>query len=83
VMEGRPHIVDKIKNKEISFIINTVSGTQAQKDSFSIRQSALQYKVPFTTTISGAKAVVNAIEMLMKKKVHIRSLQEYHKGGEH
>ncbi len=83
VMEGRPHIVDKIKNKEISFIINTVSGTQAQKDSFSIRQSALQYKVPFTTTMSGARAVVNAIEMLKKKRVHIKSLQEYHKGREH
>ena len=79
VAEGRPHIVDLIKNKEIHFVINTVSGTQAQKDSFSIRQSALQYKVPFTTTISGAIAVVNAIEMLKKKRVHIKSIQEYHK----
>jgi carbamoyl-phosphate synthase large subunit len=80
VAEGRPHIVDLIKNKEIHFVINTVSGTQAQKDSFSIRQSALQYRVPFTTTISGAIAAVNAIEMLKKKQVHIRSVQEYHNG---
>jgi carbamoyl-phosphate synthase large subunit len=80
VMEGRPHIVDLIKNKEISFVINTISGAQAQKDSFSIRQTALQYRVPFTTTISGAKAAVNAIEQLKKKKVHIKSLQYYHKG---
>ena len=79
VTEGRPHIVDLIKNKEINFVINTVSGTQAQKDSFSIRQSALQYRVPFTTTISGAIAAVNAIEMLKKKKVNIKSIQEYHK----
>jgi len=79
VAEGRPHIVDLIKNKEINFVINTVSGTQAQKDSFSIRQSALQYRVPFTTTISGAIAAVNAIEMLKKKKVNIKSIQEYHK----
>jgi carbamoyl-phosphate synthase large subunit len=79
VAEGRPHIVDLIKNKEIHFVINTVSGTQAQKDSFSIRQSALQYKVPFTTTISGAIAAVNAIEMLKKKKMNIKSIQEYHK----
>ncbi len=79
VAEGRPHIVDLIKNKEIVFVINTVSGAQAQKDSFSIRRSALQYGVPFTTTVSGAKAVVNAIEMLRKKKINIRSLQEYHK----
>jgi len=80
VTEGRPHIVDLIKNKEIHFVINTVSGTQAQRDSFSIRQSALQYKVPFTTTISGAGAAVNAIEKLKTERVHIRPIQEYHKG---
>jgi carbamoyl-phosphate synthase large subunit len=81
VTEGRPHIVDLIKNKEIHFVINTVSGAQAQKDSFSIRESALQYRVPFTTTISGAKAAVNAIEMLKKKRVHIKSIQEYHRAS--
>lgn len=79
VIEGRPHIVDLIKNKEIDFIINTVSGFQARKDSFSIRQSALQYKVPFTTTMSGAMAVVKAIEILKKKQVNIKSIQEYHR----
>jgi carbamoyl-phosphate synthase large subunit len=79
VGEGRPHIVDLIKNKEIVFVINTVSGAQAQKDSFSIRRSALQYGIPFTTTVAGAKAIVNAIEMLRKKKINIRSIQEYHK----
>jgi carbamoyl-phosphate synthase large subunit len=78
VTGGRPHIVDLIKNKEISFVINTVSGAQAQKDSFSIRQSSLQYRVPFTTTMSGAIAAVNAIEMLKKKQVNIKSIQEYH-----
>ncbi|MDI6890438.1 MAG: carbamoyl-phosphate synthase large subunit [Thermodesulfovibrionales bacterium] len=78
VTEGRPHIVDLIKNKEINFVINTVSGTQAQKDSFSIRQSALQYKVPFTTTVSGAFAAVKAIEILKEKEVNIKSIQEYH-----
>ncbi|MCL5023412.1 MAG: carbamoyl-phosphate synthase large subunit [Nitrospirae bacterium] len=81
VMEGRPHIVDLIKNKEISFVINTVSGAQAQRDSFSIRQSALQYRVPFTTTLSGANAVVRAIEMLLKRKIHIKALNEYHRDG--
>jgi len=81
VMEGRPHIVDLIKNKEISFVVNTVSGAQAQKDSFSIRQSALQYRVPFTTTLTGANAVVKAIEMLLKRKIHIKSLNEYHRDG--
>ncbi len=79
VTEGRPHIVDKIKNREINFVINTVSGTQAQRDSFSIRRSALQYRIPFTTTITGAKAALKAIEILKKKKMKIKSLQEYHR----
>ncbi|MBI3377523.1 MAG: carbamoyl-phosphate synthase large subunit [Nitrospirae bacterium] len=79
VNEGRPHIVDLIKNKEVNFIINTVSDAQAQRDSFSIRHSALQYRVPYTTTVSGAKAVVNAIEMLRRKNISIKSIQEYHR----
>jgi carbamoyl-phosphate synthase large subunit len=81
VGEGRPHIVDLIKNKEIVFVINTVSGAQAQRDSFSIRRSALQYGVPYTTTVAGARAVVSAIESLKKKKVTIKSIQEYHRKG--
>ncbi len=81
VTEGRPHIVDLIKNKEIGFVINTVSGAQAQKDSFSIRESALHYRVPFTTTLSGASAVVNAIEKLLKSRIQIKSLNEYHGSG--
>ena len=82
VTEGRPHIVDLIKNREVNFIINTVTGTQAQKDSLSIRRSALQFKVPLTTTISGARAVIKAIEMLQKKEVSIKSIQEYHKNAD-
>jgi carbamoyl-phosphate synthase large subunit len=81
VAEGRPHIVDLIKNKEITFVINTVSGAQAQKDSFSIRRSALQYGVPYTTTVAGARAVVNAIESMKKKQISIKSIQEYHQEG--
>ena len=81
VAEGRPHIVDLIKNKEITFVINTVSGAQAQKDSMSIRRSALQYGVPYTTTVAGARAVVNAIESMKKKEISIKSIQEYHRDG--
>ncbi|MBF0559242.1 MAG: carbamoyl-phosphate synthase large subunit [Nitrospirae bacterium] len=81
VTEGRPHIVDLIKNREVNFIINTVTGTQAQRDSLSIRRSALQFKVPYTTTISGARAVLKAIEMLQKKELTIKSIQEYHKNS--
>ena len=79
VAEGRPHVVDMIKNREVNFIINTVTGAQAQKDSLSIRRNALQYNIPYTTTISGASAVVGAIEMLLKKELSIKSIQEYHK----
>lgn len=78
VNEGRPNIVDYIKNREIHFIINTVSGSKAQKDSFALRESALQYKIPYTTTIAGAKAAINAIEVLLKEQINIKSLQQYH-----
>ncbi|MBF0316853.1 MAG: carbamoyl-phosphate synthase large subunit [Nitrospirae bacterium] len=79
VMEGRPHIVDSIKNKDISYIINTVSGAQAKADSHSIRTAALQYKVPYSTTVAGARALVNAIEMLKSKEAGIKTIQDYHK----
>lgn len=79
VTEGRPHIVDLIKNNKVDFIINTPGGAQAQKDSLSIRRSALQYRVPYTTTISGARAVTMTVEMLQKKDLSIKSIQEYHK----
>lgn len=79
VIEGRPHIVDSIKNKEISYIINTVSGAQAKADSHSIRTAALQYKVPYSTTVAGARALVNAIEMLKAKEPGIKTIQDYHR----
>ncbi len=78
VLEGRPHIVDYIKNGEISFVINTVTGAKAQRDSFSIRESALRHRVTYTTTIAGARAAINAMELVLKKQISIRSLQEYH-----
>lgn len=79
VTEGRPHCVDLMKNKDIAFIINTVTGAKAQKDSFSIRESALQYNITYTTTIAGARAAINAIELMVRKQINIKSLQEYHK----
>ncbi len=78
VAEGRPNIVDYIKNKEINFVINTVTGAKAQRDSFSIRENALYHKVTYTTTISGARAAINAIEVTLKKQINIKSIQEYH-----
>jgi carbamoyl-phosphate synthase large subunit len=78
--EGRPNVVDLIKNKEISFIINTIESASAQADSFYIRQSALQYRVSYTTTMSGARAVANAVDRLKNVRLTVKSLQEYHAG---
>ncbi|MYM64514.1 carbamoyl-phosphate synthase large subunit [Pseudomaricurvus sp. HS19] len=76
VMEGRPHIVDMIKNDEIDIVINTTEGKQAIRDSASIRRSAENHSVYFTTTIAGAAAVCMAIRSGQQHKV--RSLQELH-----
>ena len=79
VSEGRPHIVDMIKNGEISFIINTPSGRTPKADEVAIRSSAVQYKIPYTTTLSGAQAVVNAIEMMKRGGLKVRALQDYYR----
>ncbi|MCS7163863.1 MAG: carbamoyl-phosphate synthase large subunit [Thermodesulfovibrio sp.] len=79
LQEGRPNILDLIKNKQINFIINTVFGKQAQRDSMYIRRGALHYKIPYTTTISGANAIIKAIRRLKDSQLKIKSLQEYHK----
>ena len=79
VMEGRPHIVDRIKNDEFNLIINTTEGRQAMVDSASIRRSALQHKVSYTTTMSGGEAGVMALQYSGDSKVV--SLQELHEAG--
>jgi len=76
VGEGRPHIVDLIKNDEIDLIVNTTEGPKAIKDSADIRRSALQHKVYYTTTLAGAEAVVEALESNGLEVV--RRLQELH-----
>jgi carbamoyl-phosphate synthase large subunit len=77
VMEGRPHIVDLIKNNKVSFIINTTEGRQAIADSFTIRRSAVQNKISYTTTLAGAKAIVLALRSDALSIV--RSLQDLEK----
>ena len=78
VHEGRPNIVDLIKNREIDLIINTPTGHRPKQDQVSIRAVAVAHNVPLITTISGAAASVNGIEALLKEEVHVKSLQEYH-----
>src|SRR5690554_453326 len=78
VTEGRPHIVDMIKNQEISLIINTTEGRQSIADSFSIRRNALQNKVYITTTLAAGQAVCQALKFGPEKTV--RRLQDLHAG---
>jgi carbamoyl-phosphate synthase large subunit len=80
VLEGRPHIVDLIKNDEIDFIVNTTEGAQAISDSFSIRREALQRKLSYTTTIAGGRATLRALDHENDYTVH--SLQQLHRGLE-
>ncbi|KAF1017287.1 MAG: Carbamoyl-phosphate synthase large chain [Stenotrophomonas maltophilia] len=77
VVEGRPHIVDSIKNGEIVYIVNTTEGRAAINDSFSIRREALQHRVTYSTTIAGAKALVHSLEF--RGTGPVWSLQELHK----
>jgi carbamoyl-phosphate synthase large subunit len=77
VMEGRPHIVDAIKNGEIDLIVNTTEGRRAIADSAPIRQSALQKKIAYSTTLAGGDATARAIRFGAEKKV--RRLQNLHK----
>ncbi len=78
VKEGRPHIVDRIKNREIALVINTPTGTASKLDSFSIRRTALTYGVPYFTTVAGARESVNGIEAILENEMHVLPIQEYH-----
>jgi carbamoyl-phosphate synthase large subunit len=75
--EGRPHVIDWIKNSWIQFIINTPSGEESQADGRLIRRTALDYKLPIITTIAGAKATVAAIRSLQSEPLEVKALQDY------
>jgi carbamoyl-phosphate synthase large subunit len=78
VREGRPNIIDRIKSREIALVINTPRGRYTSADSFSIRRAALEYNIPYTTTLAAAKATLHAICNLKQGKLEVKSLQEYH-----
>ena len=75
--EGRPHVLDFIKNEQIQLIINTPSGEEAQADGRLIRRSALTYKIPLITTIASAKATAAAIRCLQLQPMEVKALQDY------
>jgi carbamoyl-phosphate synthase large subunit len=76
--EGRPHVLDMIKNGEIAFIVNTPSGKIPRQDEVKIRGAAVAYRVPIMTTLSAAAASVNGIRSLQAKGLAVRTVQEYH-----
>ncbi len=78
ISEGRPNILDYIKNGEVQLIINTPSGKTPRQHEISIRTTAVAYGIPLITTVSAASAVVNGIESLIKKQLEVKSIQEYH-----
>jgi carbamoyl-phosphate synthase large subunit len=76
--EGRPNIVDLMKNREVAMIIITSSGKKPRADTVVIRSTAVRHSVPLITTISGAQAAVNAIGVMLKEDNRVKTIQEYH-----
>jgi carbamoyl-phosphate synthase large subunit len=86
VSEGRPNIVDHIKNGDIQMVINTSVGRKSSRDAYHIRRGALTYNVLYTTTIAGARALCEAVAAIIKEDWQVCPLQEYHRSfenGEH
>ncbi len=77
VAEGRPHIVDAMKNGGVQLVFNTTEGAQSYRDSYSIRRTAVAQNIPYYTTVSGARAAVQAIACLTSGELDVRALQAY------
>ena len=77
VVEGRPDVVDAIKNGEISLVVNTTQGAQAVSDSFSIRRESLMHGIAYYTTTAGARAAVDSIIALKEQDLEVKALQDY------
>ena len=77
VREGRPHLVDSIKDGLVQIIFNTTEGQQSIKESFSLRRAAITYGIPYYTTIAGCKAATEAIISLKREKLGVASIQSY------
>ena len=81
VLEGRPHIVDAMKSGDVQLVFNTTEGSHAIEDSFSLRQTALLNNIPYSTTVAGAAAWVEAIAALKAGKLDVAPLQSYFKSS--
>ena len=80
VLEGRPHIVDLMKDGKVQLVFNTVDGASALTDSFTLRRTALMHKIAYYTTVAGAKASVEGIAAVMEGGLDVVPLQSYFKG---
>jgi carbamoyl-phosphate synthase large subunit len=78
VAQGRPHIVDRIKDGEVALIFNTTEGWQSLRDSASIRASALTGRIPYFTTAAASVAAAQAIAALRTRPLEVRALQQYY-----
>ena len=78
VHEGRPHIVDMIKNRELDLLLNTPAGKQQRYDDSAIRAAAISVGIPCVTTLAGIRMVVSALDTLQREELSVRSLQKYH-----
>lgn len=81
VSQGRPHVIDAIKNKEIHLVINTGPSVETWLDGYHIRRATLKFGIPYATTIAGAVAVSRGIKALKEKNLSVKPLQEYHTIG--
>ena len=78
IHEGRPNVVDLLKDGSVSMMINTPIGPESHKDDYEIRRNAIIYNVPYTTTIAGATAAVEGIVSISQRKIDVKCIQEYH-----
>ena len=80
VSEGRPNAIDLMVNGDVQLLINTPLGKESQRDDYTMRQAAVSSRIPYTTTLSGARAACDAILSLRERPVMVRSLQEWQAG---
>ncbi len=80
VSAGRPNVVDAIKNNEIQFILNTGVSSQTKLDGYEIRRAAVRFKIPYSTTTDGTRAMCMAIRALKKQSLTVKAIQDYHAG---
>ena len=81
VSTGRPHVVDAVKNSEIQLILNTGANRQTKRDGYEIRRAAIRFKIPYSTTTDGAKAICKAIKALKREPLTVKAIQDYHMQG--